>query len=65
MATRSPRRSFVKRCLTSRDPEGRVMTYRVLVRRGVSDYLRGLEGLTREGRLDMIGFMDVLRNYGD
>ena len=41
------------------------MTYRVEVRSGVSDYLRGLEGLTREGRLAMIGFMDALRDYGD
>ena len=41
------------------------MTYRVEVRSGVSDYLRGLEGLTREGRLAMHGFMDALRDYGD
>jgi hypothetical protein len=27
------------------------MTYRVEIRSGVSDYLRGLEGFTREGRL--------------
>jgi hypothetical protein len=41
------------------------MTYRVEVRSGVIDYLRGLEGITREGRLALIGFMDALRNYGD
>ena len=41
------------------------MTYRVEVQSGVSDYLRGLEGLTREGRLAMNGFMDALRDYGD
>ena len=41
------------------------MIYRVEVRRAVRDYLRGLEGFTRAGRLAMIGFMDVLRNYGD
>ena len=41
------------------------MTYRVEVQSGVSDYLRGLEGITREGRLAMHGFMDVLRDYGD
>ena len=41
------------------------MTYRVEVRGGVSDYLRGLEGFTREGRLAMNGFMDALRDYGD
>jgi hypothetical protein len=39
--------------------------YRVEVRSGVSDYLRGLEGFTREGRLAMHGFMDALRDYGD
>ncbi len=41
------------------------MTYRVEIRSGVSDYLRGLEGITREGRLAMCRFMDALRNYGD
>jgi hypothetical protein len=41
------------------------MIYRVEVHRGVSDYLRGLEGFTRAGRLALCGFMDVLRNYGD
>ena len=41
------------------------MTYRVEVRSGVSDYLRGLEGITREGRLAVSGFLDALRNYGD
>ena len=41
------------------------MTYSVEVRSAVSDYLRGLEGLTREGRLAMHGFMDTLRDYGD
>jgi hypothetical protein len=41
------------------------MTYRVTIRSGVSDYLRGLEGLTREGRLAMYGFVNVLRDYGD
>jgi hypothetical protein len=41
------------------------MTYRVEVRSGVSDYLRGLEGFTREGRVALTGFLDALRNYGD
>jgi hypothetical protein len=41
------------------------MTYRVEVRAGVRDYLRGLEGFTREGRLAMTRFMDALRDYGD
>jgi hypothetical protein len=41
------------------------MTYRVEVRSAVSDYLRGLEGLTREGRLALYGFMNALRDYGD
>ena len=41
------------------------MTYRVEVRSGVSAYLRGLERITREGRLAMIGFLDALRTYGD
>src|SRR5437588_12856860 len=41
------------------------MTYRVEVRSGVSDYLRGLEGITREGRLALSGFLEALRNYGD
>src|SRR5262245_36499378 len=41
------------------------MTYRVEVRSRVSDYLRGLEGLTREGRLAMYGFMNAFRDYGD
>jgi hypothetical protein len=41
------------------------MIYRVEVYPGVSDYLRGLEGFTRPGRLALCGFMDVLRNYGD
>ena len=41
------------------------MTYRVEVRRGVSDYLRGLEGMTRAGRLALFGFVDALRDYGD
>src|ERR1700747_1587665 len=41
------------------------MSYRVEVRGGVSDYLRGLEGFTREGRLAMYGFMNALRDYGD
>lgn len=41
------------------------MTYRVEVQSGVSDFLRGLEGLSREGRLALNGFMDALRNYGD
>ena len=41
------------------------MTYRVEVRSGVRDYLRGLEGFTREGRLAMIGFLGALRDYGD
>ena len=37
------------------------MTYRVEVRSAVSDYLRGLLGLTREGWLARHGFMDALR----
>jgi hypothetical protein len=41
------------------------MTCRVEVRSGVSDFLRGLEGLTREGRLALNGFLDALRNFGD
>src|SRR5690242_21948166 len=41
------------------------MIYRVEVYSGVSDYLRGLEGFTRIGRLSLYGFMEVLRNYGD
>src|SRR3954451_16357901 len=41
------------------------MTYRVEVRIPVSDYLRGLEGITRVGRLAMHGFMNALRDYGD
>jgi hypothetical protein len=41
------------------------MTYRVEVRSSVSAYLRGLEGLTRAGRLAMYGFMNALRDYGD
>jgi hypothetical protein len=41
------------------------MTYRVEVPSGVSDFLRGLEGLTREGRLAMYRFVDALREYGD
>ncbi len=41
------------------------MTYRVVVHRAVSNYLRGLNGLTREGRLAMYGLMDVLRDFGD
>lgn len=41
------------------------MIYDVEVRSGVSDYLRGLEGFTRAGRLALIGFLDALRDYGD
>jgi hypothetical protein len=41
------------------------MIYRIEVYSGVSDYLRGLQGFTREGRLALYGFLDVLRNYGD
>jgi hypothetical protein len=41
------------------------MTYRVEVDSGVRDYLRGLEEISRVGRLALIGFMDALRNYGD
>jgi hypothetical protein len=41
------------------------MTYRVEVQSGVNEYLRSLEGITREGRLAMIRFMDALRIYGD
>lgn len=41
------------------------MIYRVEVHSGVSDYLRSLEGFTRAGRLNLCGFIDVLRKYGD
>lgn len=41
------------------------MIYRVEVHSGVSDYLRSLEGFTRAGRLNLCGFIDVLRNYGN
>jgi hypothetical protein len=41
------------------------MIYRVEVHSGVRDYLRGLTGFTRAGRLNLCGFIDVLRNYGD
>ena len=41
------------------------MTYRVEVRSAVSNYLRGLEGLSRAGRLALNGFTDALRDYGD
>jgi hypothetical protein len=41
------------------------MIYRAEVHGPVSDYLRGLEGFTRAGRLALYGFMDVLRTYGD
>lgn len=41
------------------------MTYRVEVHSSLSDYLRGLEGFTREGRLALNRFMDALRDYGD
>lgn len=41
------------------------MIYRVEVHSGVSDCLRSLEGFTRAGRLNLCGFLDVLRNYGD
>ena len=41
------------------------MIYHVEVLRRVSDYLRGLEGFTRTGRLNLYGFMEVLRSYGD
>ena len=41
------------------------MIYRVEVHSGVSDYLRSLEGFTRAGRLNLCGFLDALRNYGD
>jgi hypothetical protein len=41
------------------------MIYRVEVHSGVSEYLRSLEGFTRTGRLNLCGFIDVLRNYGD
>src|SRR4051794_16564956 len=41
------------------------MIYRVEVRSAVRYYLRGVEGLTRQGRLAMSGFMDALRDYGD
>lgn len=41
------------------------MSYRVEVYRGVSDYVRGLEGFNRASRLALYGFLDVLRSYGD
>lgn len=41
------------------------MIYRVEVHSGVSDHLRSLEGFTRPGRLNLCGFIDVLRDYGD
>ncbi len=41
------------------------MTYDIAVSRGVSDYLRGLEGFTRAGRLALCDFLNVLRDYGD
>ncbi len=41
------------------------MTYRVEVQSGVRDYLRGLEGFTRNGRLALLGFINVLRDYGN
>ena len=41
------------------------MTYRVEFHTGVANYLRSLEGLTRNGRLALNGFMDALREYGD
>ena len=41
------------------------MIYRVEVATVVSNYLRGLEGHTRAGRLSLNGFMDALRDYGD
>src|SRR5438046_1011323 len=41
------------------------MIYGVEVHPDVSEYLRGLEGFTRFGRLTLYGFMDVLRDYGD
>lgn len=41
------------------------MIYLVEVYSGVSEYLRSLEGFTRAGRLNLCGFIDVLRNYGD
>lgn len=41
------------------------MPYRVEVATAVSNYLRGLEGMTRAGRLALHGFMGALRIYGD
>jgi hypothetical protein len=41
------------------------MIYRVEVHSGVSDYLRSLEGFTRTGRLNLCGFLDALRVYGE
>jgi hypothetical protein len=41
------------------------MIYRVEVDSDVSDYLRGLEGFTRDGRLRLCSYIDVLRIYGD
>lgn len=41
------------------------MPYRVEVNSGVRDYLRGLEGLSRDGRLALHAFVEALREYGD
>ena len=41
------------------------MAYRVSVAKSVADYLRGLEGLTRLGRLALYYVMNVLRDYRD
>ncbi len=41
------------------------MTYRVEVFSAVSNYLRCLDGISREGRLAIYGFVEALRNYGD
>ena len=41
------------------------MAYQVRVAEPVSNYLRGLEGMTRLGRLALYSFLDALRDYGD
>ncbi len=43
------------------------MLYRIGLPSSVSDYLylRGIEGMTRDGRLAMYGFVNALREYGD
>src|SRR5438046_2103451 len=43
----------------------RPLVYRVEIDSEVRTYLRGLAGFTRLGRLNLCGFIDVLREYGD